>query len=370
MNSPVLNEYERGLGHVEHQGLGQDLERNRIGCSSVHFVTKVPDTIQWLIPGVLPVGGVVFLSGRPGDMKTWAALSMARAVAAGEPWLGKPTTQGPVLYLDGEMEPGVLGNCLRWAKPIESLFVANWTDPDFPNGLGSDTLREAAKYYRLIVVDTLRRQMDTLKENSSDDMAQITKDLRELTRHGATVLVLHHVPKNPENKGPRGAIELVAGCDISILVTKKPKKAGGTLALEMHKTRYSASTDLTVQFTKGELGPVFTQGDQQSGEDLGAGNEAGDALGKLAVLVETLRHQLGRNPNKTEVKKQAWAAKLGGRQVVDLLLDEGDGVHWVLTKDGKHVRICPLGPRAELDDADGLSSKRVDSISIVGAVPP
>ncbi len=306
-----------------------------LGRSSVQFVKEAGEEIQWLIHGVLPTGAIVFMSGRPGDMKTWIAMSMARAVAAGEPWLGRQTTQGPVLYLDGEMPKDVMGNYLHWVTPVEQLSVSHWTDPDFPNGLAQEELRQAAKHYRLIVVDTLRRQMGDKKENSPDDMTQITKDLRELTRYGATVLVLHHVPKNPENKGPRGATELLAGCDVSILVSKKPKKEGCSLVLEMHKTRYSASTDVTIQTTKGNRGPLFTI------QDSGTGTIRKDELSELAALVNGLRDSLGCDPIKSQVIRESQKAGLGGRGKVEALLAKGEGTHWCEQRGSKSVSYAP-----------------------------
>lgn len=146
--------------------------------SSVQFVEESMQEIQWLIPEVLPAGTIVLLSGREGTMKSFLALSMAYAVATGAPWLGRPTTQGRVLYLDGEMPPALLRDRLRGIGVSESLNVWSWDDETFPYELGNSELRRASQEHSLIVVDTLRRHMDGLKENSADDMARVTKGLR------------------------------------------------------------------------------------------------------------------------------------------------------------------------------------------------
>src|SRR5205807_3358146 len=55
--------------------------------------------VRWTIPEILPEG-LTLLAGKPKLGKSWLALSVALAVAAGGFALGKqPVTQGGVLYL-------------------------------------------------------------------------------------------------------------------------------------------------------------------------------------------------------------------------------------------------------------------------------
>ena len=76
--------------------------------------------------------------------------------------------------------------------------------------------------------------MDGLQENSSDDMAKVSGMLRELTRYGATVLVLHHSMKDEEKRGYRGSTELGAGVDMVMSLVNKD----GEVSLRTEKTRY------------------------------------------------------------------------------------------------------------------------------------
>ena len=56
--------------------------------------------------------------------------------------------------------------------------------------------------------------MGNRNENDSTEMAETTDGLRKLTRWGATVLALHHAPKNADKgEGYRGSTELGAGVD-------------------------------------------------------------------------------------------------------------------------------------------------------------
>jgi RecA-family ATPase len=59
---------------------------------------KLP-TVRWAVPGMLPEG-LILLAGKPKQGKSWLALDLAFAIAAGGAVLGKiPVEQGGVLYL-------------------------------------------------------------------------------------------------------------------------------------------------------------------------------------------------------------------------------------------------------------------------------
>ena len=303
--------------------------------SSIRFAREAYEEIQWLIPGILPKGGIVLLCGKAGAMKSFLALSMAYAVASGTAWLGRQTKQGSVLYLDGENPPALLQARLQGIGTAEGLNIWSFFDKTFPQSLQHPELQRAAATHSLIVVDTLRRQMGRLREDFADDMAQITNDLKELARHGATVLVLHHAPKNPTRSGPRGSSELEAGCDVSVSVTKHKKGKEILLTLEMPKSRYLPdSDDLEIEVTRGDKAPRFTiQGAEEPQKD----------LYQLVQLVDTLRERLGRDPNRTMIIGEAEDAGFGGRARVEPLLDEGEGVCWRRYKPGREVLYAPPG---------------------------
>ena len=59
---------------------------------------------QMIVDGLLPVG-LSTLAGSPKLGKSWLALELAYSVAQGIPFLGRPTAQGDVLYVDLEGSP-------------------------------------------------------------------------------------------------------------------------------------------------------------------------------------------------------------------------------------------------------------------------
>jgi hypothetical protein len=177
--------------------------------------------------------------------------------------------------------------------------------------------------------------MKGLKENSSDDMAVITNALRELTRDGATVLVLHHAPKDSEKQDYRGSTELGAGVDITISLTKRKSKEGITLSLETRKTRYSSSGDLEIEVTKGDRSPLFTT-------NIPGPSAEGKAFIDLWVLVDDLRLTLGRDPNQSEVIAAAKKRELGGKDKILAMLKDREGDYWRSEHKGNQVTYAPL----------------------------
>lgn len=306
---------------------GPALPTGRLWRSSRQFVEEDRQEIQWLVPGVLPAGAIVLLSGREGTMKSFLALSMAHAVASGALWLGRPTKQGRVLYLDGEMPKAVMQDRVQGIGVSHALGLCCWTDPEFPYQLNNLDLQGESEECSLIVVDTLRRHMDGLKENSSDDMAQITKDLRRLTGHGATVLVLHHAPKDISKQDYRGATELGAGADVVLLLTRRNLRGTAVLTIETRKTRYSSGGRLEIEAKEGPHVPVFTiRGDQKP---------AKDDLSELSLLVNELRGRFGRNPIQDEIIQAA--KTLGGKDKIRQMLKEGEDRYWIKERSRKTV---------------------------------
>lgn len=73
------------------------------------------------IHDLLPKGGVLLLYGKTGVMKSWLCLHIAFCIATGQEWLGFPTTQARVLYVNFEISPATFHN--RRFLPMKRRFV-------------------------------------------------------------------------------------------------------------------------------------------------------------------------------------------------------------------------------------------------------
>lgn len=280
---------------------------------------------RWLIKDIIPAGTVVLMSGREGSMKSWLALDWALAVADGRPWLGRKSEAGSALYVDAEMPLDVFAQRIRGMGASAHLHVMSWQQGDeFPNSLDSPVLIQAASCHDLIVIDTLRRFMGTRKEMSSDDMAELTHMLKQLTRKGATVLVLHHAVKDLERRGYRGSTELGAGCDVVLHVERWDQDSAHKIRVSTQKTRYPQETELTLMTRKDLPAPIF--------EEKSAQDEREAKLIELHRLMVDHEIRRGKAPNQGEVV--IFAQHLGRRQAVLNLLKAGDGTLWRSTREG------------------------------------
>jgi hypothetical protein len=91
------------VGNGHHQSsAGGDGQRVR---KPVRFTGRAaPPLRPWLVADFIPEGLPALLYGNGGSAKSYLAMLAGLAVAAGVPWLGKPTVQRPVLYADFELD--------------------------------------------------------------------------------------------------------------------------------------------------------------------------------------------------------------------------------------------------------------------------
>lgn len=320
--------------------------------SSVELLQLSPPKMDWLIEGVIPASNVILLSGREGSMKTWLAMDWALAVAQGRGWLSRATKIGKVLYIDAEMPRDLFSVRLQALGTSPSLAIWRWQDRYFPSNFFDRQLLLAARTYRLIVVDTLRRFMGKRDENSATDMAAIMGGLRELTRWGATVIALHHAPKDPEKReGYRGSTELGAGVDIVYALRKHEEGGNVELRVRTTKTRCCSEADLTLRVERTETRPILR--DVSAREGTGVEVE----LLELRSVIAKLEDELVRDPNQTEIVEKVADMGLGSRGKTLGRLKRGDGRYWRAKTCGRQcsyttldVSTCPMAEGMDKSD--------------------
>ncbi len=161
--------------------------------------TNWPEPV-WAVPGILPVG-LTILAGAPKVGKSWLALQIAQAVAAGGVVFGQHVKRGPVLYLALEDPPRRLKermNKQHWPVGLDADFmpIGNFTERigDLRNG-GSERLARQIEQrgYLLSAIDTLSRAV----AGDQNDVAEMTTWLTPIqeiahTRNCAIVMIDHH----------------------------------------------------------------------------------------------------------------------------------------------------------------------------------
>lgn len=159
-----------------------------------------PDYVDWLVPDLLTSNELFCLAAEPRAGKSLFALGLAKAVASGGRFLGRPCQQGDVIYICKE-DPD--------DKVKERLIAQEWTEEEMLRvKINNDfTLRDIAglsEYVKrekpaLIVVDTLSRVNPSANCENSSEMADILAPLQNLAQaNDVCILVVHHTRKKAQ----------------------------------------------------------------------------------------------------------------------------------------------------------------------------
>lgn len=197
----------------------------------------------WAIPNIL-TAGLGILAGVPKVGKSWLALQIAQAVAAGGRVFGEKVAQGNVLYVALEDSPRRLQDRMAkqgWPKGLAADFI---TIGEFPKQIGDLRKGGADKLaafiqergYSLVVIDTLARSVG----GDQLDYQQMTRGLTPLQEmahaKNCCVLLLDH------HKKPNGMISDV----ISDILGSTAKGATADTALGLYRERGKAGAKLAI----------------------------------------------------------------------------------------------------------------------------
>ena len=125
---------------------------------------------EFLIEGMLPCG-MTILSGAPKTRKSFFALQIAIAVASGQSFFGRKTTQCDVVYLDLEGTKGRISTrAAQMSIPIpRNVYITNRVKEKLADGL-VDKLQELHRQrpnIRLIIIDTYAKAKGERSRGSS-----------------------------------------------------------------------------------------------------------------------------------------------------------------------------------------------------------
>ena len=219
------------------------------------FETLTPDQVmalptpEWLIKDILPQTGLVFVYGAPKSGKSFVVLDMAMRVVNGQPWFGRTTKQGGVLYIAGEGAGGYKNRYKAWHQHNNTAPNAGLRLKPTAIDLGDDedlvkllnTVRAQIQDAKLVIVDTLARATPGIDENDAASMGKVVQvcDLiwRELN---VCVLLVHHSGKD-EGRGMRGSSALLGAAD-AVLQVRRDKDEDGH-ALPEGRIRIDAMKD-------------------------------------------------------------------------------------------------------------------------------
>jgi RecA-family ATPase len=214
--------------------------------------TSPPYEEVWIASHLVPKGRMVALVGPAKSGKSLLALHCAAAIASGRHFLGKPTIQSTVLYIDQEniplldIKPRLEKMGYQWEDLDEHLIYSSYGDfADFNTAKGANQLMDVIREYdvQVVIIDTISRVVAG-KENDNDTWNDLHKHLeRHLKDEGISLLRIDHTGKDTD-KGPRGGSAKLGDVDMTLMVTPG---TNDTLRLYVENSR------MMVNWTKAEL---------------------------------------------------------------------------------------------------------------------
>ena len=200
-----------GVARIDPEGPPPDHSPLDLLTADDILTTDWPEP-TWAIPNLLPAG-LNILAGKPKVGKSWLALQIAQAVAAGGVALGERVEAGSVLYLALEDPPRRLKDRMNkqgWplGLPAEFMPLGQFSQQigDLQDGGGERlALQIKLKGYHLLVVDTLSRAVYGDQSDVEEMTASLTP-IQEMAHNlNCAVLIIDHHRKgfgaNPDAVG-------------------------------------------------------------------------------------------------------------------------------------------------------------------------
>lgn len=203
----------------------------------------------FLLSPILPVQGLAIMYAPRGIGKTFAALSVAVAVASGGAVFNwRAPMPKRVLYVDGEMPATAMQSRLTslvsgmavppYALQNMALITPDLQPcpmPDLSTVNGQARLEPFLKDVDMLVLDNISTLCRTGKENESQSWQTMQAWLLDLRRRGLTVLLIHHAGKSGDQRGT-SAREDIMDTVISLQRPREYTMAQGA-RFEVHLTK-------------------------------------------------------------------------------------------------------------------------------------
>ncbi len=208
-------------------------------------------------------GTIALLVAKAGIGKTWAALTIAQALATGSTAFGRWNASQPrrVLYLDGEMSLEAMQERLQKLKAtgdnIDNIILYN---PDLDRDSPSINIANAEAQQRIlytikecnidcVIIDNVASLYRTgADSNSAESWAVMQEFLLKLRREKLGAVVVDHLPKSEGANSARGTSAKNDVIDFGLILARPDgyqQEDGAVFVVEFTKTRGLYGADVT-----------------------------------------------------------------------------------------------------------------------------
>lgn len=247
----------RGIGVrvTEHERYHRAAAQNEATSALASKVSitafKATTKINWVIPGFVAANGLTVLGGESGDGKTFAAMYTGIAVALGQEWFDRQTTQTRALLL---LLEGTADDHGRRLSLLAAGMGATLDDLDgkldvYPAGDGFEADDPAAMQrlvdlvttlgHKFVVIDNLTTARSNSDENSVANLGAALKPLADLAHtHGVGILLIHHFNAHGNL---RGSTAIKQHADAVFEIRRSNPNNMSPVSMTRTKDRYGAS---------------------------------------------------------------------------------------------------------------------------------
>ena len=232
-NSPTeLARQSKAIAATEQLEFAPDAARKRHSPTFVHIGSIEPKPPIFLIKNLLEANTLSQTFGDPGCGKSFFGIDMAACIANKADFHGLEVKPGPVIYIAGEGQSGVIRRFMAWgirhnidyakAPIFISLAPVGLCDADQVDAIidAVKAVGEQAGPPGAIFIDTLARNFGPGDENSTADMTKFiagTDRIRGI--YQSAVHIIHHSGHADKSRA-RGSMALKGAVDAEYSLTK------------------------------------------------------------------------------------------------------------------------------------------------------
>lgn len=285
--------------------------------------------IEYVVEGLIPENMITVLYARSGMGKSTLMTQLCHAVSTGSDFMGLAVKQMECVYLDYENGLPVIVERLKKVEADTEAPFHIWhpgSEPPPPpldkkEFISLTTIRPGS----LVIVDTLKACNDA-DENNATTMKPVFDKLKQLRRHGLTVIVLHHTAKGNDGKF-RGSSVIQDQAD-HCLVLHKVKKPGSDTELDDDDDvdTYRLGTKFK---TRARPFRTFMEFNKESELFKNTDDPSTSALLQLqSIIVELYRYSEPTQRAIIDAVGKSDILESLGRDAVRTLLKKGEGIYW------------------------------------------
>jgi phage/plasmid primase-like uncharacterized protein len=213
----------KGFEYIEPAAPVFDLSRLRTGAE----ISAGDYHVNYIIDKLLPEDSITLFYAKGGSGKSTLATQIGGSVETGTPFLGLDTQKRTVVIVDYENPMAILKRRIDVVEGADN--VVFWAGQDKPPQLNKPEWEDLKNLvttldHPLLIIDTLSSSCSGADILSNKEYAPIMARIVALRNLGATIILLHHTPKQDATKYI-GASVIYNQCDH--IVAMYPVKSVG-----------------------------------------------------------------------------------------------------------------------------------------------